>query len=466
MGNWYSLVQPTMLYLLLALAPAGCQGHGCSGRTTPGDPVDVAVIWTTAAKAPMTAGIEATDLDGDGVQDILTGTEIADSVGMLALSGQSGAVLWHTTLAKGVGGSYVAAPVIATDPDGSPLILAGGGFGDFVALDMRGRILWTLRTANPDSALSSAVMFHTPALARGADGSTTAIAIVHSGTYGADRPPGALLLVDPATGRLNASLPVPAGAESYAAPVSADRHWLLGTGGETRPGGLVAMDAGGRVHYAVATTGPRGVMAAPLLCTDADGGPLVIALDFFGRLFAAADDGRLRWSAMANAGASYTQPVPVVTAQGSQIVALRAELDPADMTAFGHARLDWHRLRDGRVTRSEDLEGRSSAAPLVADLRGNGEESVLALSFHEGLTTIHHFHSQGRDVLHRLSGFTIATPLLSDLDGDGVWDLVVATSDGVTRLAFGRARGPARWPAFRGPERDGRAACGSAIGRP
>ena len=159
------------------------------------------------------------DLDGDGVGDVIIGRGVEDTRGALtALDGKTGEVLWNvatrdevysTTCLVDLNGDGIVDPLYGGRPFNNGLIAVDGSSG---------KKLWSLKLRNP-SADFPMTNFNTPLVIPDQDGDgVDELLVTQSGGQDATRPPARLRLISGRTGRLLWTKRLPDNGESYSVP--------------------------------------------------------------------------------------------------------------------------------------------------------------------------------------------------------------------------------------------------------
>jgi outer membrane protein assembly factor BamB len=258
----------------------------------------------------------ATDLNGDGVQDIVIGAgqnEYQHSAqGVLALDGKTGDVLWQAEAEDQV---YGSATFYDVSGDGVDDVFIGGRSPNFRALDGKtGKVMWsyTYQYENHPVLQHARFNFNNSVLVPDQNGDGLQdLLTVNGGNSKADpytevnRFPAVLLLFDSKTGNIIAADTMPDGRESYMSPVcflqrgAKDYTIVFGTGGETLPGNLYEVSlsdlAKGDISDAtiLASEQGHGFIAPPTIADITDDGFYdVVAISHGSTVFAV--DGKSR----------------------------------------------------------------------------------------------------------------------------------------------------------------------------
>jgi outer membrane protein assembly factor BamB len=384
------------------------------------DAVTGQLRWQTAQEKAGYSYPYCVDVNGDGVDDVLTGGKIND---LIALDGKSGALLW--SLAQNYPGitwghTYSVAAAAVDDP---VLFVTTGGAdaafvtGVLVAFDKQGNVLGTWTNPDLQESYSS---------------------------------PAVLALPD---GR---------------------RRVAFGTGGEKLAGSLHLVD-----WYPVAkrfvpvgeipaTCGNGGVISSPMFGdVDGDGEPDVVFLDYCGTTTAAHIDGNMLWRSESPVLYGTSNPLLVdLNHDGAlDVVAAFESLDFSLPDTFANLR-SVVQARDGKsgsAIWTWSTPGLIFNSPVSVDIDLDGVEDIFVVPLMQSQTIILS-GATGLPLLTLPLGDTSATPFLGDFDGDCVLDAIVyddssapgLTKAGALRLTFPGVPAVIGWSGFRGaPRHDG-----------
>lgn len=439
----------------------------------PPSPITATAVWAATAEGVGTSSPRVADLTGDGVLDIIIGGGLQGRRGFVyAFDGKTGKQLWKHQVKEEV---YATAALVDVNRDGVLDAVIGGRDADCTAVSGKdGKPLWTLRKANPKADLPRR-NFNGATLTGDRDGDgVDDLVFTQGGSYDdSKRLPGRVMVVSAASGRLLDNVTLPDGREIYSIPalLPGTSELFVGTGGETLAGHLYRYDlAQHAVTWAFPSTG-KGFIASPLL-HDFDGdGKLDVVASISEGTFTRLDGatGKPKWSLSREGFESYASPA--VGDFGGKSPGLDA------VTSFNQGTFPEYRWRniilwvDGETGEllDEAQEGVfASASPVVVDVDGDGLDETFVMAMDsftawEGkvLSTLVVFDGakgKARRLELKVKGAGAATPVVADLDGDGKLDLVLAYLGHVERYALevpGAKTPRLRWPGFRGPDFDG-----------
>lgn len=450
----------------------------------------------------------ATDLNGDGVLDIVIGAgrnEYQKSKqGILAFDGASGQTLWEQETVDQVYGAPAFYDVTA---DGVADVFIGGRGPHFKAIDGRsGKLLWeyVYRFEN-DSILKHARFNFNNGLVipdQDADGFDD-ILTVNGGNAKADpytevnRFPGVMMIMNSKNGVIIAADTMPDGRESYMSPImfrqpdENDLTIVFGTGGETIDGNLYKIklaDVKARqLRKAVklaAETGHGFIAPASAADITGDGVVDIVAISHGSSIVAI--DG-------ASDQVLWQQKVPGTESSNSLAVGRFNADDVPDFFTFV-SKGEWPNStgsvqimldgKNGNIAFKDSIGCTGYSSPVVYDLDNDGTDEVI-ISVNEYDCSIGYagknpatmenkliaidFASNAKETLDQMGGFKniFTTPWLGDLDGDGYLDLIECQyyqrgmllsflGMRVKRMDIGiPLKDPAVWGAYMGSNGDG-----------
>lgn len=398
--------------------------------------------WTTTVDNAWSSSPNATDLTGDGVLDVVVGTNGSPAF-VVAVDGANGDVLWKSEVGSDV---YTSAAFLDSNGDSTPDVVMGGRSNDLFAFDGRtGSLLWSTRRTNPGLPplwFGSA----TPVADVNGDGVADLLA-PQSGEDAGKLRAGILHLISGVDGSVLRSDTTPDNREIYSPPALAagvdlsGQDVYVGTGGESIPGAVTAMRYGSGATAAprvVWTVPTDGVVAPPIVATIG-GRKIVLASTWGGETIAIdAEHGEVIWRNHKPGHVALAPPVASVPETGWVIVS------SSRGTTFPPVGEDtvvrWIDTQSGTTIREKNIGGLSIADPILFDFDDDGEQDLLVTpvaNAFEGGTG-----ERGRLlVLDAARGaaltsapfekFAASTPLIADLEGDGRAELIHAAYPGL-----------------------------------
>lgn len=384
--------------------------EGCPGSlATPPVPDDLGEIqfpptfdatWEYVSAGGTTSAPEFFDLNADGVLDLLIGAGLeADVPGgvpgigsLVALDGTDGSLIFEAPLRD----ETYTRPVLVTTLDPCrPYIVLGGRNGTLAAIDIDGDEVWSFN-GGLDPVEFGLYNFYTPQVLADRNGDGVAELLVTNGgdssaPSGERRPPGQVMVIDGATGETIARAITPDGGETYTSPAvgrNADGELVVyfGTGGETNPGAfwvalvddVIDEDLSGAVRLLPAGV-DKGVIAPPSLVDLTGDGVLDVVVATFEGVAAAIDGATYEvlwsyvredeWETYSTPGIGHFDDDGVPDAFFSFSIG-------AYPTYFGTAQ-----IAISGATGEVLLDNRTNHlfvnSPLLADLNGDGLDEVL-----------------------------------------------------------------------------------------
>ncbi|MEM6841593.1 MAG: PQQ-binding-like beta-propeller repeat protein [Bacteroidota bacterium] len=405
------------------------------------------------------------DLNQDGVLDIVLGAGADEFQGsdsaVIALDGKNGDILWRV---KGRD-QMVGSPVfLRINSDRVSDVVMSGRAGQLMAIDGQdGSVLWSYYSESDFSLFPDSVFlnFYGPQLMPDVDDDGTSDLLVAQGgdatisRYDSQRPPGQLLVVSGASGKLLAQAVMPDSAETYMTPVCTplgnhdEITIVFGSGGETFGGhlyrasltDLLKNDLSNAIE--LATGEQRGFIAPPVIVD--------ITQDGIADIVANAVDGRM----LAFDGITHESLWKVELAQaevyGSLAVGNFCGDDTPDFFAnmgrgiFPEVAQSIQIMVDGKtgeISYLDSLGFLQIGSPLATDLNGDGrDEAIMSINWYDPVLSQDHYYSLygittellafdfTEPTSHRLLGSfrgvnPAATPWMGDLDNDRQIDVI------------------------------------------
>ena len=211
--------------------------------------------WQTFTDSiPTLSSPRSSDLNGDGVMDVVIGggtDSVFSNNGIMAYNGVDGSLLWKRSSRNEVFGSAIFQDITA---DGISDVIIVGRSAQLLAIDgVNGALLWDYFPYSTNPSDSGLFNFYNPQFIHDVDGDTYPDILVANGgdhaapAWQSNRPPGHLMVVSALTGNLIVKAVVPDSSEIYCSAIVADiqntgSKWILyGTGGEHFGGNFYAV---------------------------------------------------------------------------------------------------------------------------------------------------------------------------------------------------------------------------------
>lgn len=219
-------------------------------QATPPSGSSVPLFWERVLAETMTeTSPELHDVNGDGIDDIIVAVDHSQCYAtVIALESRTGSTIWENSVNFAV---FAVRCIVDVNGDGTLDCLVSGRSGGFLALNSAdGALLWSI----DPTLVFSPYNFYFPMVLPDMDNDgVDDIISVHGGDpkyepSDHERSPAFLVAVSGKTGqKLMERVPMPDGRESYMSPIlftvnQSDRFVLFGSGGETVPGSLWAVE--------------------------------------------------------------------------------------------------------------------------------------------------------------------------------------------------------------------------------
>lgn len=408
----------------------------------------------------------AIDLNEDGVLDIVLGGGAKEftqtDAGVIAIDGASGKLLWQTQARNQVVGTAVFQDI---NTDGTPDVFIGGRSAIMYALDgTDGSIIWeylshadTTDYFNDESILN----FYTPQFIEDIDGDGVKDLLTAYGGFvkaqgkEVERPVGSIMILSSKTGEVISNALVPDGREIYCSPVvidgksSDETYVIFGTGGEYINGHLYKttlrdiLDENLENAIELADGESKGFIASPIITdVNVDGSLDIVAVSVSGQLFAFdGTSNELIWKIKIEGDLdTYAMPAVGFLYGDDGIPDYFLSLGKG---AWPNVEYTIHCLIDGRngeLVFTDTLGTFQYASPVVADVDRDGLQDVI-LAINTKVTSDlngSHMSFLGNDLVvypgSRKKPFLLdqtklgtnlgSTPMLTDLDGDKKLDII------------------------------------------
>ena len=442
--------------------------------SVPYTPPTLSETWNASGSLRIFSSPSLVDLNDDGILDVVNGMGIEEQeIGaVVALDGVNGSHLWQANASAEL---FATAQFKDLNNDGKEDAIIGGRSHQLLAVDgVTGEEIWTFDDANlgNDLGVSEWFQFYTGQFiidrnGDGVDDWLTSNGGDPSKGPGEPRSNGYMMIISGATGEILSYAPTPDGKETYMSPIVYQPHpemkmeVLFGTGGETFSGSLWATSIeaieAGDISNSIKLTKPnggveKGVMAPPAIADITHDGILdIVAPTFDGRVVAI--DGRnhsIVWTINVDEHAFEGNAVDVESYASPAIGYFTDDAIPdvfvhfaigafPDYSASTSLMIDGG---SGEVVWKNDSTHSGFTSPLAADMNGDGRDEVIMIrgggemfennggfSFYHDIEILDSCSLTHELLAHR-DRMSIGTPALSDIDGDGVLELVTTDTTG------------------------------------
>lgn len=400
---------------------------------------------------PTLSSPRSSDLNGDGVMDIIIGggtDGVFSNNGIMAYNGIDGSLLWKRSSRNEVFGSAIFKDITS---DGINDVIIGGRDAQLLAINgTNGALLWDYFPYGTNPADSGLYNFYNPQFIHDVDGDTYPDILVSNGgdhaapAWDTDRPAGQLMVVSALTGNLIVQAVVPDSAEIYCSPIVADiqnngNKWILyGTGGE---------NFGGHFYAALLSDLLLGDLTGSIiLSSDLNKGfvaPAAIHKNITGAydIVIQSFDGLVTKIAGATWTAIWTYQKPGTESSAEPVIGnFTGDLTPDILLVLfkgiAPSYSDYYQVmlngEDGSVSFIDSLGAIDFASANAIDLDNDGrDEGIYSITYFEGgcfksrIESIDFNTNSINTIDQTRTGVTIgSTPLFTDLDNDGLMDLV------------------------------------------
>lgn len=404
---------------------------------------------------PTLSSPRACDLNGDGIKDVVIGggtDGVASNNGIMAFNGLNGSLLWKRGSRNEVFGSAVFRDITN---DGIKDVFITGRQAQLLAINgANGSLIWDYFPYPINPADSGLYNFYNPQFINDVSGDGIEDLLVSNGgnhaapDWETNRPPGYLMVINAQNGHLIAKAIVPDSAETYCSPLVADIQgngttWVLyGTGGENLGGSFWACPLSDLIFsnslansVELDTDANKGFIAPAALCKTANGGHDIVIQSFGGRITKIKGTNlNPTWQVQLPNTESSAEPIFGNFTGGDNIPDVLAILfkgTAPSYTDFYQVMIDGS---TGEISFKDSLGTFNYLSANALDFDNNGrDEGLVSVTYMENGAYRHRLQSINfstgaiTQIGATKSGVNLgATPLLTDLDGDNLIDIVYA----------------------------------------
>lgn len=401
----------------------------------------------------------AVDLNGDHILDIVMGTGYNEfspcPSAVIALDGKTGKLLWSFPGTNQMVGSP---RFLDVNLDGVPDVLIGGRSNQLYAIDGRkGEQIWKykLQSQSYDPLGLARFNFYDPQIIGDHNGDDVPDLLVANGgnvhaaaNNSKDRYPGVIMILDSRSGVPIVADTVPDGGETYMSPLlfqTADSpaYILFGTGGETQDGSLYKTEYNNLLNQSLhnksiplAHAKGHGFVA-PVAMADfnRDGIHDIVAMEHGGKVLLI--DGK-------KDSILFSQHIPGTESSNMAAIGYFTDDEVPDVFSYVSKGAWPNNVRNyqflldgklGKIVFQDSMGNMGFSSPLALDLTGDGiEEAIISVNdwgldrptaYTHRLVAINFANGEKIELTPRETMKNISsTPLICDLDGDGLLDLI------------------------------------------
>jgi hypothetical protein len=440
--------------LLLLLLTIGCKQENHENKNW-----DSTINDIYSASSP-----QAIDLNGDRIKDIVMGAGgqewVHTKVGIIALNGADGSILWTAQARNQIVGSALFLDI---NNDKTPDVIIGGREAELQAIDgSNGEVIWKFfeKEGKMIARNEGLYNFYNPQLVldQNQDGLKDILicnggdALVSAGMK--HRPPGSLMLIDGKTGKIIAQDKMPDGQETYASPVCFDCEtnknptFIFGSGGETCNGHLYKsklselLSKNLRNAQVIDSTSEKGYIAPPILADFTGDNVLDILVNTAEgktKLFDGVNN-KLIWSIKCDSSEVFSQPAIGYFVGGDKILDVFVNYAKGVYPTYRFTEQWLINGKTGTIEKKYSDLRFTYSSPLTIDLNGDGNDDVVMNTvkdsvilnkkkpFYE-LTTFDFKNNKTGFFGKRFNGACFAsTPWFGDLDNDNKLDIIYSGS--------------------------------------
>jgi len=393
----------------------------------------------------------SSDLNGDGVKDIVIGggtDSLFSNNGVMAYNGIDGSLLWKRSSRDELFGSAIFQDL---NSDGINDVIISGRAAQLLAIDgSNGSLLWDFFPYGNNPSDSGLYNFYNPQFIDDVDGDSFNDILISNGgdhsapSFQSNRPPGYLMVISAQNGNIIQKAVVPDSAEIYCSPLVADikndgNQWVLyGTGGENYGGSFYAvllsdLLLGDISSSVILDSDTNKGFIAPAAIHQTPSGSYDIIIQSYDGLITKIDGQTFSnlWTYQKSGTESSAEPV-IGNFTGDLtpdvLIVLFNGIAPSYNDYF-QVMLDG---QDGSLQFIDSLGAINFASANAVDLNNDGiDEGIFSVTYFDNGYFVNKVQSIdfNNDTLFMLdqvrTGANIAsTPLISDLDGNGLLDLV------------------------------------------
>ncbi len=400
------------------------------------------------------------DLDGDGVKDIVIGAGRAEfqscDSAIIAVNGRNGDILWTASARDQIFNSVRFRDL---NNDQVPEVIVGGRSATLMALDgSSGKRIWQYEVSTNVDQLFN---FYIPQFVRDLDGDDLPDLVVSAGgdprVLPGDtiRPPGNLMLISAKDGSLIARAEVPDQKETYMSVVVMNKDdqelVLFGTGGETIAGNFYLTDVASILNGDISQSlllssgQSKGFIAPPVLADiTGDHQPDIVVSSVEGKTIAIDGQAFSTLWEFTLPGTEVYSSHTVGDFNQDQVPDFFTNYGIGEFPNFSKSIQVCINGLNGTIFRLDTLGTFHYSSGVAYDITGDGQDDVL---FHinesvpgivkNTLKLYDYSRDQITDFSPVFNGANLgSTPLIEDLDTDGMLDVIIVHENNPFDLFF------------------------------
>jgi PQQ-like domain len=421
---------------------------------------DITIKGITSASSP-----QAVDLNNDGVKDIVMGAGGEEwhstDMGVIAINGASGEILWRTSAKNQIVGSAV---FIDINNDQTPDVIIGGRSAELQAINGKnGEKIWEFysKKGSMSARNDGWYNFFNPQFVADQNNDQLRDILICNGGDAVipagmkNRPPGKLLIIDTKTGKILAEDFMPDAQETYFSPVLLDNSKnptiIYGSGGETRKGHLYRCKLSDirkknlKASIILDSTSQKGYIAPPTLADFTNDGILDILINTaegHTKLFNGKSN-TLIWSVACDSAEVFSQATVGYFIGSDNTLDVFVNYAKGVYPFYKFTEQWLINGKTGKIEKKYKGKRFTYASPLTIDLNQDGVDDVLMNTVKDSLqdghekpfyelSTFDFKNNKISFIAPRHNGACFAsTPWLGDLDNDQQLDIIYSGSPAI-----------------------------------
>ena len=424
----------------------------------------------------------STDLNGDGVLDIVMGGGKEQGQykrEIVAINGASGQRLWTHEVKSRV---FASPLFIDINQDSIPDVILGltnniqgcevlnTKTQDVIALDgTDGTLIWSLEQVNAARPLGIEIgegNFGTPVMTSDIDqDGFKDIVVIHSGGNVQSRPAAKIFVISAQNGYIIEVFESHDRAEAYSTPsinsFASPTRLILGTGGETLPGSISEIEINNHQLIWSVKSKQLGFISSPTIYQGKDNRIQVIVNSFNATTYKIdANSGQVVWTHTNPGSQTYSSPV-VGHFNEDGVLDVFTQYSLGVFPRYTKNVQVWLDGKTGQLIHSHAHNRAGSASPSVIDIDHDGFDEILSTATSGPFGDQSHlilFDGRTHAPLFEIefSKATAVTPIVADIDNNKQLDIITGFGDNIVRFELETPKEPiVKWGTFRGENANG-----------